>query len=189
MIALLAKKMIPDHENIENEKVRRAYGNLTSTVGIANNILLFVFKFIAGTLAHSVSITADAINNLSDAGSSVISLISFKLSSKPADEKHPFGHARYECIASMVVACLILLLGFELIKTSLDKIFHPEAVAFSWLSLVILVFSISVKLWMFPIIKNMADCCSLASWKLQRLTVSVMLWQPEQFYYLLLFLL
>ena len=86
MIALLAKKMIPDHENIENEKVRRAYGNLTSTVGIANNILLFVFKFIAGTLAHSVSITADAINNLSDAGSSVISLIIFKLSSKPADE-------------------------------------------------------------------------------------------------------
>lgn len=149
MIALLAKKMIPDHENIENEKVRRAYGNLTSTVGIANNILLFVFKFIAGTLAHSVSITADAINNLSDAGSSVISLISFKLSSKPADEKHPFGHARYECIASMVVACLILLLGFELIKTSLDKILHPEAVVFSWLSLVILVFSISVKLWMY----------------------------------------
>ena len=119
MISLLAKKMIKNYEDINNEHVRRAYGNLTSTVGIVNNIILFAFKFIAGTLAQSVSITADAVNNLSDAGSSIISLISFKLSSKPADEKHPFGHARYECIASMVVAALILILGLELIKSSI----------------------------------------------------------------------
>ena len=125
MINYLAKKMIQDYQDTEKPAVRKAYGNLTSTVGIANNILLFVFKFVAGTLAHSVSITADAVNNLSDAGSSVISLLSFKLSSKPADEKHPFGHARYECIASMIVAVAILLLGFELIRTSFSKILHP----------------------------------------------------------------
>ena len=133
MINYLAKKMIHNYNELEDPAVRKAYGNLTSTVGIANNVILFLFKFLAGTLARSVSITADAVNNLSDAGSSVISLLSFKLSSKPADEKHPFGHARYECIASMIVAVAILLLGFELIRTS----FH------------ILLFSISVKLWMY----------------------------------------
>lgn len=154
MISLLAKKMIKNYEDLNNEHVRRAYGNLTSTVGIINNIILFAFKFIAGTLAQSVSITADAVNNLSDAGSSVISLISFKISSKPADEKHPFGHARYECIASMVVAVLILILGFELIKSSVSKIISPDAIEFSWLSIVILIFSISVKLWMYSYNKH-----------------------------------
>ncbi len=149
MIGFLAKKRIPNYQNYENSKVRQAYGNLTSTVGIINNIILFGFKFISGTIVHSVSITADAINNLSDAGSSIISLISFKLSSKPADEKHPFGHARYECIASMIVACLILMLGLELVKTSFDKIIHPEEITFSWISCIILVFSITVKIWMY----------------------------------------
>lgn len=149
MIGLLAKKIIPNYQNYEDSKVRQAYGNLTSTVGIINNFILFGFKFIAGTIANSVSITADAINNLSDAGSSIISLISFKLSSKPADEKHPFGHARYECIASMIVACLILILGFELVKTSFSKILHPEVIDFSFVSCMILLLSIMVKVWMY----------------------------------------
>lgn len=149
MISFLAKKMIKNYQDVQEESVRHAYGNLTSTVGIVNNVVLFAFKFLAGTLARSVSITADSINNLSDAGSSIISLVSFKLSSKPADEKHPFGHARYECIASMVVATLILILGMELIRTSFDKIMHPDAIEFSWLSVIILFFSISVKLWMY----------------------------------------
>lgn len=149
MIGMIAKKYIPDYLNYENEKVRHAYGTLTSIVGIVCNVILFGFKFLAGTLAGSVSITADAINNLSDAGSSIISLISFKLSSMPADEEHPFGHARYECIASMLVACLILMLGFNLLKDSIDRILHPGAIVFSWVSIVVLVFSISVKLWMF----------------------------------------
>ncbi len=149
MIGLLAKKIIPNYQNYEDSKVRQAYGNLTSTVGIINNFILFGFKFIAGTIANSVSITADAINNLSDAGSSIISLISFKLSSKPADEKHPFGHARYECIASMIVACLILILGFELVKTSFSKILHPEVIDFSLVSCMVLLFSIMVKVWMY----------------------------------------
>lgn len=149
MISFLAKTFIKDYQNTDDENVRHAYGNLTSLVGIVNNIVLFVFKFMVGTLAGSVSITADAVNNLSDAGSSIISLISFRLSSRPADEEHPFGHARYECIASMLVACLILLLGFELIKTSAGKILHPEEVLFSWVSVIVLVVSIGVKLWMY----------------------------------------
>ena len=149
MIALLAKKFIKNYQEVGDESVRHAYGNLTSTVGIINNILLCICKFIAGTLARSVSITADAVNNLSDAGSSLISLVSFKLSSKPADEEHPFGHARYECIASMVVATLILLLGVELVKSSIDKIMEPQEIVFSWVSIIVLLLSISVKIWMY----------------------------------------
>ena len=125
MMNLLVKRFIKHHEDIKNGFVREAYGKLTSIVGICANIVLFAGKFIAGTLAGSVSITADAVNNLSDAGSSVISLVSFKLSSRPADEDHPFGHARYEYIASLIVAFLVLMLGFELIRTSFDKILHP----------------------------------------------------------------
>lgn len=153
---LLARKFIADYKNTDNMKVRKAYGNLTSIVGIINNLLLSCFKFIAGTLANSVSITGDAVNNLSDAGSSIISLISFKLSSKPADEEHPFGHARYECIASMIVACLVLLLGLELIMTSIRKIMNPEEIVFNWLSVLILLFSISIKFWMYSYNKRLS---------------------------------
>ncbi len=157
MIKFLAKKMIKNYEEYDLPEVRKAYGNLTSTVGIINNVILFAFKFLAGTLTNSVSITADAVNNLSDAGSSIISLVSFKLSSKPADEKHPFGHARYECIASMLVALAILFLGIELIQTSIGKILHPQDIEFSWISIVILVLSISVKLWMYHYNKVYGD--------------------------------
>lgn len=149
MIGLLAKKYIKDYQNYESEPVRNAYGSLTSIIGIVNNIVLFGLKFLAGTLAGSVSITADAINNLSDAGSSIISLVSFKLSSMPADEEHPFGHARYECIASMVVACLIMMLGWNLLMDSVDKILHPGDIRFSWISIIILVISILIKGWMY----------------------------------------
>ena len=103
---------------------------------------LCIFKFVAGTLANSVSITADAINNLSDAGSSIISLISFRLSSRPADAKHPFGHARYECLASLLVAVLILYLGVEMVQQSFQKILHPEEIIFSWVAIIVLLASI-----------------------------------------------
>ncbi len=149
MMKFLITHFIEHHEQIENPKVRERYGNITGLVGICANILLFLGKFIVGTIANSVSISADAINNLSDAGSSIISLVSFKLSARPADEEHPFGHARYEYIASMVVAVAILLLGIELIRSSLDKIFHPEEVVFSLASVVVLCASILVKFWMF----------------------------------------
>lgn len=149
MMKLLINRFIKNKEDVHTPYVREQYGRLTSIVGILNNIILFIGKFIIGTLVKSVSITADAVNNLSDAGSSIISLVSFKLSSKPADEEHPFGHARYEYIASMVVAVFILILGIELIRTSFDKIIHPEAIEFSMISIVILLFSICIKTWMY----------------------------------------
>ena len=135
MMRFLVKHLIPNYEDIHDAKIRTKYGNLTSFVGILANLVLFLGKFLIGTLANSVSITADAVNNLSDAGSSMISLISFKLSNRPADEEHPFGHARYEYIASMIVGILILFLGIELVQNSLDKIIHPQTIAFSLLSI------------------------------------------------------
>lgn len=157
MIRFLAKKYIPDYQNYDNETVRYQYGNLTSFVGIINNVILFIIKFISGLIMNSVSIRADAINNLSDAGSSIIALISFKLSKLPADQRHPFGHARFECVASMIVACLIFLLGFDLVKTSVYKIFHPEVLVFSWISFIILLLSILIKLWMYRYNKKYGD--------------------------------
>lgn len=149
MMRFLVKHFIHHYDDIQDAKVRTQYGNLTSFVGILANIALFIGKFLIGTIVNSVSITADAVNNLSDAGSSLISWISFKLSSRPADREHPFGHARYEYIASMIVGILILFLGVELVQSSWDKILHPEAIAFSWLSIGILVSAILVKFWMF----------------------------------------
>lgn len=149
MMHFLISHFIADYQDIQNPKVREKYGNLTSVVGILCNILLCVGKFIVAAIVNSVSISADAINNLSDAGSSLISLISFKLSNRPADEKHPFGHARYEYIASMLVAVLILFLGIELVNSSLDKILNPEEITFSIIPVVILIVSILIKFWMF----------------------------------------
>lgn len=149
MMHFLISHFIADYQDIQDPKVREKYGNLTSVVGILCNILLCVGKFIVAAIVNSVSISADAINNLSDAGSSLISLISFKLSNRPADEKHPFGHARYEYIASMLVAVLILFLGIELVNSSLDKILNPEEITFSIIPVVILIVSILIKFWMF----------------------------------------
>jgi cation diffusion facilitator family transporter len=129
-------------------KERGQYGKRSSIVGICTNILLFATKFTVGTLFNSISITGDAVNNLSDAGSSVISLISFRMSGKPADKKHPFGHARIEYIASSIVAFIILMVGVELIKSSVNKIINPAAIEFSIVSVCVLVFSIGAKLWL-----------------------------------------
>lgn len=136
-------------------EMRERVGKISSIVGIGINIILCSTKILVGTLFHSVSISADGINNLSDAGNSLISLISFKLSSRPADKDHPFGHARYEYIASMIVAFSILLLGFEMIRTSFDKIIHPEKLSFSWLSVGVLVMSILAKCWMYVFNHNL----------------------------------
>ncbi len=160
MISFLIRHFIHDHENIEDETVRERYGRLTSIVGILANAFLFAGKFLTGILVNSVSIRADAINNLSDAGSSIISLVSFKLSSKPADKEHPYGHARYETIASMLVAAMILVLGLELVQGSWDKIVHPEAISFSAISVGMLSVSILVKLWMYSYNKKYANILS-----------------------------
>ena len=149
MITLLSKLLIKDNTNYTSPAVRLRYGMLCGAVGILFNILLFTGKLIAGTLTGSIGITADAFNNLSDAGSSVITLVGFRLSDTKADKEHPFGHGRFEYIAGLIVSMAILLMGFELGKTSIEKIMHPEAVTFSFLALGMLVISILTKLYMF----------------------------------------
>ena len=148
MISLLAKMFIPNRENTADAAVRRAYGQLCGLVGIALNILLFAGKFFAGTLSGSIAITADAFNNLSDAGSSVVTLLGFRLAGRKPDPEHPFGHGRMEYLSGLVVSALILLMGVELAKSSFQKILHPEAVEFSVAAVVILLASIAVKLYM-----------------------------------------
>ena len=132
----------------QSPKGRAAVGRLSGAVGIGCNVLLFLAKLAIGLLSGSVSITADAMNNLSDAAGSVVMLLGFKLAEKPADEDHPYGHARFEYLSGLAVAALILLIGFELAKTSVEKIFDPTPVEFSWVLVLVLVLSIGVKLWL-----------------------------------------
>ncbi len=148
MTNLLVKFFIKDYENITSHKVREAYGLLGSYVGILANVILCFFKIGAGLLFNSMAILADGINNLSDAGSSIVTLIGFKLSSKPADEDHPYGHARMEYLSGLAVSFIILMLGIELIRSSFDKILHPKPLTFSWIMVSILALSILVKLWL-----------------------------------------
>ena len=148
MIELLARWFIPHRDNTADGAVRRAYGTLCGAVGIGLNVLLFMGKFFAGQLSGSIAVTADAFNNLSDAGSSAVTLLGFRLAGKKPDPDHPFGHGRIEYISGLIVAGLILLMGVELAKSSFDKILHPEEVTFSALALVILAVSVAVKLYM-----------------------------------------
>lgn len=148
MIELLARWFIPHRDNTADGAVRRAYGTLCGAVGIGLNVLLFIGKFFAGQLSGSIAVTADAFNNLSDAGSSAVTLLGFRLAGKKPDPDHPFGHGRIEYISGLLVAGLILLMGVELAKSSFDKILHPEEVTFSALALVILAVSVAVKLYM-----------------------------------------
>lgn len=145
---LLPRLFIKDYENVNNMVVRSKYGKLASVVGILCNVLLFLGKLLIGTLSGSVSITADAINNLSDASSSVVTLLGFKLAEKPADEGHPYGHARFEYLSGLVVAAMIVVIGVELVKSSVSKILHPEAVEFSAAMVIVLLLSIALKFWM-----------------------------------------
>lgn len=139
---------IPDSGNIRDERVRSAYGKAASLVGIGCNAVLFAGKLAAGVISGSVAITADAVNNLSDASSSIISLLGFKLADKPADAEHPYGHGRYEYFSGLMVAVMILVIGVELLKSSVEKILSPSEVLFSWVSVGVLAASIAVKLWM-----------------------------------------
>lgn len=154
LIRILGTLFIKDYVNVTAPSVRRAYGILCGAVGILLNVILFGLKFGAGTLTNSISITADAFNNLSDAGSSIITLIGFKMSGQKPDVDHPFGHGRIEYLSGLLVSIAILIMAFELIKTSFSKILHPEAVAFQPLIIVILSFSILTKLYMYFYNKN-----------------------------------
>lgn len=147
-VKLLIKRFVKNHEDVGNPDVRAAYGKLSSIVGIVCNLLLFVGKLAAGTISGSVSITADAVNNLSDASSSIISLLGFKMSAKPADKEHPYGHGRYEYLSGLMVAVLIIVIGVELFQSSLGKIINPAPVAFSWVAIGVLAASILLKCWM-----------------------------------------
>jgi len=152
----LIRRFVPRWDAVQDTAVRQQYGRLGSIVGIVVNILLSGGKLVTGALAGSVAITADGVNNLSDAGSSLISLVSFRLAARPADQEHPFGHARLEYLASMAVAVLILLLGIELAQSSVKKIFFPHESAFSWLTVGVLVFSILAKLWLYRFTRTLA---------------------------------
>ena len=148
MTQFLIRCFIKRPDDVKDAAVRTAYGNLASLVGMACNILLCIGKLLAGTLFGSIAIMADALNNLSDASSNVVSLIGFRLAAKGPDEKHPYGHARYEYLAGLVVSVTILAIGLSLLKESALKVLHPTPVAFSWLSIGVLAASILVKLWL-----------------------------------------
>ena len=148
MTGFLLRLFVKNHDRPQDPEVRKAYGRLAGGVGIACNLLLSAGKLAAGLLAGSIAVMADAVNNLSDAASSVITLVGFRLSGKPADKEHPFGHARFEYIAGLAVASSGLVGGVELGRSSLEKIMNPEPVAFSWLTFAILAASILVKMWM-----------------------------------------
>lgn len=148
MTEFFLRTFIKDADNTENPQVRERYGMLSSAVGIACNILLFLGKFLLGTMTGSIAIAADAFNNLSDVGSSAVTYIGFKMAGKPADEDHPFGHGRIEYLSGLLVSFLILLVGFEVGKSSIDKIIHPQAVEFSIVAILGLLLSIAVKLWL-----------------------------------------
>lgn len=147
MTKLLIKLFIKDSENIKDKNVRRKYGNLGGFVGIFSNLLLFALKLFAGIISGSIAITADAFNNLSDMGSSVLTMLGFKIASKSPDKDHPFGHGRMEYMSGFIVSVVIIIVGFELFTSSVSKIFNPEAILVNWLTISILIVSIAVKLW------------------------------------------
>lgn len=149
MTKLLLRLFVKNYKRTKEPAVRAAVGKLSGVVGIVCNILLCVGKLIVGTLSGSVSITADAMNNLADSASSLVTLVGFKLAEKPADEDHPYGHARFEYISGLAIAALILVIGVELLKTSFGKILHPEETQFSLVVLGVLVGSVLLKLWLF----------------------------------------
>ena len=148
MTDFLIRLFIKNRDAVDSPQVRGAYGKLAGMTGIVCNVLLFAAKLAVGTLTGSVAVTADAVNNLSDAASSIISLLGFKMAEKPADADHPFGHARYEYLAGLVVAILILIIGIELLKSGVEKLIHPSPTAFSVVTVCVLLGSILVKLWM-----------------------------------------
>jgi cation diffusion facilitator family transporter len=147
MLTFLFRTFIKNHDDVKDPKVMENYGKLAGVVGIVTNLFLCVSKITVGILFHSIAILADGVNNLSDTSSSAITLIGFKLSSKPEDEEHPYGHARFEYLTGLMVSLLIILLGFKLLTTSFDKVLHPDPLQFSIVAVIVLVISIGLKIW------------------------------------------
>lgn len=165
MTNFLIHLFVKDYQNTENYQVREQYGKLAGIAGIASNLLLFVMKLIVGILFHSIAMVADAINNLSDSASSIVTFVGFKLSGKPADDKHPYGHARIEYIAGMLVSFIILVLGLQLAKSSFDKILSPEETVFSYIAVGVLVASILLKIWQYLFYRKIAQTISSSTLK------------------------
>ena len=176
MISLLAKLWIKNREDVKDPKVREAYGVLCGGVGIFFNLCLFIGKFLAGFLSGSIAVTADAFNNLSDAGSSIITLVGFKMAGQKPDSDHPFGHGRIEYLSGFLVAVIILIMAFELLKSSVDKIIHPEPIDTGILVIVILIASILVKVYMCYYNKSVAkkiDSAAMGATAMDSLSDSV----------------
>ena len=165
MKKLLLRLFVKNYSDTKNLSVRTAYGKLAGMTGIVCNLLLFAGKLAVGTLCKSVSITADAVNNLSDASSSVVTLLGFRMAAKPADEEHPYGHSRMEYLSGLCVAAIILLIGAELAKTSVLRIVHPEPVEFSIAIVLVLVGSILLKLWMAGFSRSLGTAIDSAALK------------------------
>lgn len=165
MTKLLVRLFVKDSENVKDPAVRIRYGYLGSVTGIVLNVLLFAGKLAAGIISGAISVTADAFNNLSDAGSSIMSLVGFKMAAQPADEEHPFGHGRMEYVSGLVISFLIMLMGFELAQSSIEKIFRPQEMKFSWLTLTVLLVSVAVKLWMGLFNRNLGKRINSTSMK------------------------
>ncbi|HQD38996.1 MAG: cation transporter [Firmicutes bacterium] len=157
MTTFLLKLFVKDYKNTDDPEVRERYGTFASWVGIFSNILLFGLKLMAGLVFNSIAIVADAVNNLSDSGSALIALFGFKLSSKPADAEHPYGHARMEYVSGLLISFVVFVLGLQLIKGSVEKILKPQAIEFGWLFLVVLIFSIGMKLWQSLFFRRLGD--------------------------------
>lgn len=166
MTNLLIRWFVKDYQNVSNCKTRERYGKFAGIVGIATNLLLFLMKITTGIIFNSISIIADAVNNLSDSGSSLITMLGFKIAGKPADAEHPFGHARMEYISGLIISFIILVLGLQLIRSSVDKIIHPQMADFSLISVGVLAASILIKLWQaafFRKIGRLIDSTTLAA--------------------------
>ncbi len=163
MINILAKRFVKDYDNVENASVRQSYGVLCGAVGVFFNIVLFFMKVFASILSGSVAIMADAFNNLSDAGSSIIMMVGFKMSGQKPDPEHPFGHGRIEYVTGLIVSMMIILMGIELVRTSVDKILHPSDVSFTNVTIIILIISVLVKLYMYSYNKKTSDKISSAA--------------------------
>ena len=168
MTNFIIKKFIKDYENVNEPKVRESYGTVSSITGIVVNVMLSAGKILTGILFNSISVTADGVNNLSDGASSIITLIGFKISGKPADKDHPFGHARMEYLAGLILGIAILLVGVELIKTSFNKIINPVKTVFSIEMTVVLIISILVKLWLSVFYNKLGSKISSATIKAAR---------------------
>jgi len=165
MIDFLTRKFIKDYENVNDEDVRERYGTTASAVGIFVNMLLSLSKIAVGTIFGSIAVTADGINNLSDAGSSVVTFIGFKISGKPADEDHPFGHARSEYLTGLILGAAILLVGIELVKSSFDKIMNPSHTSYSAAMIIVLMVSILMKFWLSRFYMHLGDRISSSTIK------------------------